>query len=303
MTKISAVINIKNEEQYLEACLKSLNFVDEIVVVDMESTDRSRDIAHQYTHHVYTHPPMDCVEKARNFALAKTTGNWILVVDPDETVPKPLAAKLIEISDQSEMDFVRLPRKNIIFGDWIKHSRWWPDYNVRFFKKGAVEWQEAIHSIPITYGNGLTLEAVEDLSLEHHHYHSIEQYLTRALRYSEVQAKELEKEGYHFNFIDALEKPFAEFLSRFFAGEGYKDGFHGFVLANLQAFSVFLVYLKIWQKQGFDQQSGNQFTQTWKTFINNKIKEFTFWQYSFLLQSTKSKSLRFWLKLKRKLSL
>lgn len=303
MTKISAVLNTRNEEQYLDDCLKSLNFVDEIIVVDMKSTDRSQEIAHKYTHHVYTHEPMECVEPARNFALSKTTGNWILVVDPDETIPKKLAQKLIDIADNKQADFVRIPRKNIIFGDWIKHSRWWPDYNIRFFKKGAVEWQDTIHSIPITYGNGLTLEENEDLSIHHHHYSSIEQYLTRSLRYAKVQADELEKEGYQFSFLDALEKPFAEFLSRFFAGEGYKDGFHGLVLANLQAFSVFLVYLKIWQKQGFQKQNNHQFFQNWQNFIKNKIKEFYFWQHTMIIQYTKSKSQRFWLKIKRKLGI
>jgi len=303
MNKISAVINTRNEDQYLDDCLQSLNFVDEVVVVDMESTDKSREIAYKYTHNVYIHPPAECVELARNFALSKTSGNWILVVDPDETVPKTLAAKLIEIADSDLADFVRIPRKNIIFNDWIKHSRWWPDYNIRFFKRGSVEWQETIHSVPITYGNGLTLEAEEKFSLHHNHYSSVEQYLKRSLRYSQVQASELEKEGYRFNFTDALSKPLAEFLSRFFAGEGYKDGFHGLVLSLLQAFSVFLVYLRLWQKEQFPKQSDNKFTKNWIKFVQKTFREFKFWQYTLLIQNSKSKIGRFFLKIKRKLGI
>lgn len=303
MTKISAVINTRNEDKYLNDCLKSLNFVDEIIIVDMESEDDSQKIAHKFTHNVYTHRPLQWVEPARNFGIKKATGDWILVIDPDETIPKQLAIKLIDIADNKLADFVRIPRKNIIFGEWIKHSRWWPDYNIRFFKRGAVEWQDVIHSIPITYGNGINLEAVENLSFHHYHYASIEQYLTRSLRYAQVQADELEKEGYQFHFIDALEKPFSEFLSRFFAGEGYKDGFHGFVLANLQAFSVFLVYLKIWQKQGFKKQDEGHFTSFWQKFIKAKFNEFKYWQHTLIIQSTKSKGKRFFLKIRRKMGL
>lgn len=303
MVKISAVINTRNEAKFLEECLKSLAFVDEIVVVDMESDDESRDIAYKFTPNVYTHKPMDWVEPARNFALKKAAGDWILLLDPDETVPKTLAAKLVEIADKGEVDFVRIPRKNIIFGDWVKHSRWWPDHNIRFFKKGAVEWQDAIHSIPVTYGTGLTIDPDEEFSIHHNHYSSIEQYLKRALRYSDVQAKELLSEGYKFSYYDALSKPFAEFLSRFFAGEGYRDGFHGLMLSLLQAFSVLLVYIKVWQEQDFTPSKGNAFNKLWQDFLKEKSRELRFWQYTYLIQQTKSKTQRFIYKLRRRLKI
>jgi len=103
--KISAVVNTYNEEKNIDACLKSLNFVDEIVVVDMESQDKTKKIAKKYTDKVFNYEKIDYVEPARNFAISKATGDWILIVDADERVPRPLAVKLMEIAEKDQADF------------------------------------------------------------------------------------------------------------------------------------------------------------------------------------------------------
>jgi len=133
--KISAVINTRNESENIFDCLNSLKFCDEIVVVDMESTDNTKEIAKQFTDKVFDHPMVGYVEPARNFAISKAIGDWILVIDADERIPKTLAIKLEEIAEKNEIDYVRIPRQNLIFGQWVRHSRWWPDFNIRFFKK------------------------------------------------------------------------------------------------------------------------------------------------------------------------
>lgn len=299
--KISAIVNTRNEEQNIEACLKTLKFADEIVVVDMESADKTVKLAKKHTKNVFNHKNVGYVEPARNFAIKKTTGNWILIVDADERIPSSLAVELIKITKQNNTDFVRVPRQNLIFGRWIKYSRWWPDYNIRFFKKGVVDWQDQIHSIPITTGTGINLDPTEDLSITHHHYTSIDQYLKRSFRYSKAQSKELISQGYKLDPKDLFFKPISEFLSRFFAGEGYKDGLHGLVLASLQAFSVLLVYLYIWQEQGFTPTHHSSFIQQWPGWFNQKGKEFTYWIYTVKIHTASKKTTRFLHKLKRKL--
>jgi (heptosyl)LPS beta-1,4-glucosyltransferase len=154
-----------------------------------------------------------------------------------------------------DADYYRLPRKNIIFGKWIKYSRWWPDYNIRFFKKGKVSWNEIIHSVPMTNGKGTDLEAKEKNAIVHYHYRSVEQYIERMNRYTSEHAKLLIKEGYRFSWRDIIQKPMSEFLSRYFQGEGYKDGVHGLALAGLQALSELVMYLKVWEKGGFEARS------------------------------------------------
>lgn len=256
MSKISAVINTRNEEKNLPRALASIKgLAQEIIVVDMESTDKTREIAKKAGAKVYLHKPTGYVEPARNFAISRATGDWILILDADEEVPKKLEQVLKQIAmDNGSADFYRLPRKNIIFGKWIKYSRWWPDHNIRFFKKGKVIWSEIIHSVPETHGKGLDLEAVEDNAIIHNHYESIEQFVERLNNYTTQHAKLLKKNGYKFSWKDIITKPAAEFISRYFAGEGYKDGLHGLALAKLQAFSELVLYLKVWQIEKFEEE-------------------------------------------------
>jgi len=157
-------------------------------------------------------------------------------LDADEEITPKLAKILKDLATGKEISFYRLPRKNIIFGKWLRHSLWWPDYNIRFFKKGNVQWSEKIHSVPLTRGTGKDLEAKEVNAIVHHHYQSISQYLERMNRYTNIQAEELSKSGYQFRWQDMVKKPMGEFLSRFFVGEAYKDGLRGLILALLQAF-------------------------------------------------------------------
>lgn len=253
--KISVVVNTWNEEKNIKRCLDSIkSLADEIVLVDMYSTDKTVEIAKKLGAKVYFHKFTSYVEPARNFAIKKATGNWILVLDADEELPSGLVKKLKDLSRNKKINFFRLPRKNIIFGRWIKHSRWWPDYNIRFFRKGKVEWLERIHSVPLTRGEGEDLEDKEVNAIIHHHYQSITQYIERVNRYSEIQSQGLINFAYKFRWQDLISKPKNEFLSRFFAGEGYKDGLHGLVLALLQSFSELIVYLKVWEKQGFKEE-------------------------------------------------
>jgi len=300
--KISAVVNTHNEEANIYDCLKSLLFADEIVLVDMESSDRTKEIAKEFTDRIFDHPAVGYVEPARNFAIKKAIGDWILIVDADERVPRSLAQKLIDTAGEGKVDFIRIPRKNMIFGQWINHSRWWPDHNIRIFKKGAVEWQNEIHSIPITYGNGDSLPAKEELAITHFHYKNIDEYIERSLRYSRQQAKELKGAGYKFDPSDLITKPASEFLSRFFAGEGFRDGLHGLVLAFLQSFSILLIYLRLWQDQDYKPLSERQMTPIWQKAFTEKLRELQYWFLTTNIQFEQSKLKKFLLKLKRKIT-
>lgn len=258
------------------------NFADEIVVVDMKSDDKTQEVAKTAGAKVYEHKRTGYVEPARNFALRQAQGKLILILDADEILPQKLAKKLKEIAKESEADYYRVPRKNIIFGKWIKHSRWWPDYNIRFFKKGHVSWSEIIHSVPETRGRGLDLEADEENAIVHYHYTSIEQYVERLNRYTTEHAKLLIKDGYKFEWPDLIKKPVSEFLSRYFQGEGYKDGLHGLALSGLQAFSELVMYLKVWEKQKFKE------TELSVDEVIDQMKEteddFHYWQADTLLK-------------------
>ena len=254
MTKLSVVINTRNEEKNLARAIASVKqLADEVVVVDMHSNDKTLDIAKKMGAKVYTYSPADYVEPARNFAISKAKNKWILIIDADEEVIGDLKKVIKRQIIKDDSSYVRIPRKNIIFGKWIRHTLWWPDYQIRLFRKGYVSWSEIIHSVPFAKGVGRDLEPTERYALLHHNYDSIDQYLLRLIRYTTVQSSFLRKEGYKFNWRDLLSKPSKEFLGRYFVGEGFKDGIHGLILSLLQSFSEFLVYIKVWQAEKFKE--------------------------------------------------
>lgn len=253
--KISVVINTLNEETNIKKAIESVKWADEIIVCDMYSEDETAAVAKKLGAKVIFHKKTGYVEPARNFAINQATNEWILILDADEEIPHSLTKKLEEIVQNSGGDtFVEIPRKNVIFGKWLKGSGWWPDYNIRFFKVDSVRWKDEIHSQPETIGNKVTIKEDGELAIIHHHYTSLFQFIERMNRYSQIQAEDLKNKGVEFVWSDLITKPMGEFLSRFFARRGYEDGLHGLALSLLQAFSFLVVYLKLWEMEGFKQQ-------------------------------------------------
>jgi (heptosyl)LPS beta-1,4-glucosyltransferase len=277
VNKVSVVINTLNEEKNLPRAIASVKtFADEVIVCDMESGDKTVEIAKSLGAKVFVHKKTGYVEPARNFAISKASNPWVLVLDADEEITDALAREINNILKNPKADYFRIPRKNMIFGKWMKHSRWWPDYNIRLFKKSFVSWNEVIHAVPITQGAGAEIKEKEEFAIIHHNYDSVEQYIRRMNRYSTQYAVLKVKEGYKFSWKDIIFKPTNEFLSRYFFGEGYKDGLHGLALSLLQAFSELTVYLKIWQKEKFvDQNPG---LSEVVTAIRDAEKDLHYWE-------------------------
>lgn len=253
--KISVVINTLNEEKTIEQAIKSVEWADEVLVCDMHSDDDSAVLAKKLGAKIILHKRLSFVEPARNFAVSRASHGWVLVLDPDEEAPESLGKKLREIiKEDGVTTHVEIPRKNLIFGKWMKAAGWWPDYNIRFFKKGSVTWSDKIHRPPQTEGQGLRLPLDERFAITHHHYESVSQFLLRMDRYTSVQAKELKTQGHEFSWRDLIKKPLGEFLSRYFANRGFEDGLHGLALSLLQAFSELVVYLKVWEGKEFKDE-------------------------------------------------
>lgn len=252
---ITAVINTLNEEKNIGRAIKSVEWADEVLVCDMHSDDNTVLVARKLGAKVISHSRVNFVEPARNYAISKASHPWILVLDPDEEIPRDLAESLKKMVNMPiAADFVEIPRKNIIFGKWIKNAGWWPDHQIRFFRKGAVDWNNKIHSKPKTQGIGLIISQEENLAIIHNNYQSISQFLIRMNRYTDVQSQQLKDKGYKFVWMDLIEKPFSEFLTRYFANSGYKEGLHGLALSLLQSFSFLVVYLKLWELSKFKEQ-------------------------------------------------
>lgn len=245
---ISAVVICLNEAQKLDRCLKSVaDFADEIITVDLGSSDNSVDIAKKYKAKIYYHKFVPFVELIRNYAISKAYYDWILILDPDEEISQKLKDKLKEISKSSKFVAAAIPRKNIFFGRFIKHTNWWPDYHVRFFKKGKVSWTGQIHVYPEVEGEILKLPANENIAILHYGYDSIKQFLDRQNRYSSVEAHNLYEAGERFSWGLFFWKPTREFLVRFIKHLGFLDGFYGITLTFLMMVHQISVMVKLWE--------------------------------------------------------
>ncbi len=247
---ISAAIVTYNEADKLKECLKSISdLVDEVVIVDLGSTDNLDEIIDKFEYGLtkgktikkITHERVPYVEPVRQFSIESCKGDWILVLDPDESVSKELGMELKRISSEQSFsaDAVNLPTKNIFFGRWIAHTNFWPDRHLRFFKKGQVRWGKKIHSYPKVSGEIYDLPADEKMGLLHYGYANRKQFITKQNRYADVEAQNRLAEGKHFSLRLLFWMPMREFLGRFIKHKGYLDGFNGiFLVAVLMYYQV-----------------------------------------------------------------
>lgn len=299
--KLSVVICTWNEEKNLPHVVASVkDLADEVVVVDTESTDDTVEVAKNLGCKVFTHENTTVVEPVRNFSISKATGEWILLLDADEEVPPSLVSRIKSIlKSEDSADYYRLPRKNIIFGKWIKSAHWWPDPVYRLFRKGAVSWDPQIHSIPQTVGRGADLPMEEEYAIIHHNYSSVSQFITRMDRYTNVQLNELKTKNISFAWHDVISKPGQEFIRQYFSRRGYKDGLHGLVLSLLQAFSELVLYAKLWQEEKFKPESVTP--EQVKNKAASVIRDSCWWYYQQKIDSSEF-PLRLWWKICQKLS-
>ncbi len=279
MNHISAILIVKDNPPHIHESIGSIeDFVSEIIIADIGIEENLKRILLQNPKiRILTYQTVPYVELIRQKVIQETQYDWVLLLDPDEIFPSQLKSQLEK--DLSDYDFFSIPRKNIIFGQWITHSRWWPDHQIRVFKKQNVTWPTEIHHQPQTSGKGCTLENQEQLALVHYNYHTIDEYLSKAMRYAKAEASEYILRQKDYTLTTAMKQATSEFISRFFAGEGYKDGIHGFILSFFQMIYPFLVYFYYLEGMKFKTAiSDTQLIQSSTDFFGITFKELLFWK-------------------------
>lgn len=298
--RLSVVISAFNEEQRIGACLESVQFADEVILVDNESNDKTESIAKKYGAIVLSRPNNPMLNINKNFGFSKASGKWILCLDADERVTPELAREIqavISYTDKEVKGYL-IPRKNIIFGKWIESEMWWPDYQLRLFQEGFGKFPEKhVHELVTVDG------AVEKLTepLIHESYNSVSSYLHKLDKiYTENEAEQIIASGRKLGWIDALRFPVNDFLKTFFLQKGYKNGLHGLVLSMLQAFYMEVVFAKVWERQGFQEENSKTFLQDFYKECRKILSEFRYWFLSVFMQETKSGSKKFLYRVLRK---
>jgi len=246
MIKLSAILITKNEEANIERCLRSVSWVDEIIVVDSRSTDRTVEIARDFGAKVFT-PEWKGFGPTKQYALEQAGGEWILSIDADEEVSFTLKNEIQQLLESDPpFDGYAVPRKTQFLGKWILHSGWYPDYVLRLFKKDSGCFTEALvhEQIEISGPTGRLHN-----SLLHYSYPTLENYIRKLDQYSTLGAQELLKAGKNFHAHHLVIKPPVKFFQKFVMQKGWRDGWEGFLIAHLSATGILLRYAKLRQLQ------------------------------------------------------
>lgn len=301
MKGVSVVISARNEERKIERCLASLGWASEIIIVDNESTDRTAEIAGKYTKKIFSRPNNLMLNVNKNFGFTKATCDWILSLDADEEIPQDLAQEIINVTGDDgdgEINGYWINRKNVSFGKWIRHGIWWPDRQLRLFRKGKGRFPEVhIHEYVEVEGKTGRLES----AYIHYNYETVSQYLEKLNTiYTENEAKNLISAGYVPVWVDALRFPVSDFVKIYFAQKGYRDGLHGLVLSILQAFYSFTVFAKVWEAKGFAEKEIS--LKAISAESGRLSQEFGYWYLTARISEAGSSLFTMPLRIRRKLS-
>jgi (heptosyl)LPS beta-1,4-glucosyltransferase len=295
---ISVVISAYNEEKTLGRCLESVSFADEIIVVDNSSGDRTAAIAAKYTDSVFKRENLLMLNINKNYGFEKAKSEWILNLDADEEIPPVLAREIQALVKNSpDSDGFRMKRKNISFGKWIRYGLWWPDKQVRLFRRGKGKFP-CIHIHEYIKVEGKIGELAEPYV--HYNYETVSQYLTKIDRASTSESLSLKEMDYQLAWYDAIRFPLSDFLKIYFAQQGYKDGLHGLVLALFQAFYSFCVFAKTWEARGFPARDVQPYAVLGE--LEARGKEARYWMYTASINESKNIIVRGMLKIRRKLN-
>lgn len=249
---ISVIVNSKNSVSTIGYAIRSVqHFADEVVVVDMESTDGTVELATGLGARVVGIETRPIADTTREFAIAQTSGDWVLMLDADELVPPALARELDTFARLGEDDALRIPMVNYLMGAPLRHTSWSPrhDRHWRFFRPDALVWPGRIHTMQ-TLAPGRTgreLPYRPGASLVHFNYLDTSHFLAKLDRYTELEADRLEPAGW--STAGVLWAMVREFGVRYVLRRGYREGMRGLHVSLLMVIYRYLSHAKVWERQ------------------------------------------------------
>ncbi len=243
--KISAVIITGNEENNIRDCLKSVQWADEIIVVDSESTDSTVQIAKEFTDKVFIRK-WEGYAKQKSFAMSKANNEWILSLDSDERVTKELAEEILNYNlANTNYAAFKMKRENYFIAKKINHCGWGKDFQLRLFRKSKTKLNDRlVHEGFIVDGEVSTLNN----SILHYSYTDLKDGFEKINKYSTLEALEKYKRK-KVSTLRILFYPVLAFLQHYFIRKGIKDGKHGLMVSLMHAVTKLQVQMKIWEIQ------------------------------------------------------
>ena len=244
MTKIplSVVIITKNEEKNIQDCLLSvLRWVDEIIVVDDESSDNTCEIAKKYADKIIKRK-MDIEGRHRNFAYSQARNVWVLSLDADERITLELKEEIIELfKKEPGFDAFTIPRRNYLGDYWVRYGGEYPAAQLRLFKKDKFKYEE-VNVHPRAFLEGKCGHLQKDLI--HYSWESFSDFLAKLNRQTSWEAQKWFTTGRKMSMFRAFWRTVDRFFRRYIYKKGYKDGFIGFMIAFFDSFYQLISYAK-----------------------------------------------------------
>ena len=255
MGTLSVVTISCNEERNIADCLGSVRWADELIVVDSGSTDRTVALARKFTRKIYSRE-WKGYGAARNYALSKASGDWVLWLDADERVTPELAEEIRDIvkNDSREFAGYAIARKAYFLGRWIRHCGWYPSRVIRLFLRNRARFSETrVHEQLLI--DGPTADSRHDLV--HYTDPDLNHYLSKFNRYTTLAAEDMHAGGRSASLFDLLVRPPFLFFKMYILRLGMLDGIEGLILCILSSAYVFSKYAKLWELRNGQENGRN----------------------------------------------
>jgi glycosyltransferase involved in cell wall biosynthesis len=245
MSKLSVYVIAYNDEPNIKACLESVRWADELIVVDSHSTDATEAISREFTDKVYQHE-FRGFGRLRNEAVAHASHDWVFSLDTDERATAELRDEIGQVLERGpEADAYFVPRRNHFLGRWIHHCGWYPDYRQpQLFRKNRMRYRDdVVHE-------GFEVDGRVGYLKEHvlqYPFRDLDHFLMKQDRYSGLMANRMVQEGRQFKTHQLLTHPPFTFVKMYLLRGGFLDGMPGMILSGLYAYYTFIKYAKVWE--------------------------------------------------------
>ena len=253
MNKLSALVLTYNEEEHIADCLDSISWIEQVVVVDSYSDDRTKEICQQFDNLDFYENEFKDFASQRNFGLDKIETDWVFVIDADERVTEALKSEIkemLQLSPAPKAEGYEIARKNYFLGKWIKYCGWYPDYTLRLFKS-KYRYSGLVHESPQISGK---IERLQN-DFIHYTYKDLESYVAKMNQYTTLDAEKKYNSGKSTGIYYMLTRPFLEFIKKYLLKKGFLLGSQGLILSILSAYYQFLKAVKLWELNNFGDEN------------------------------------------------
>lgn len=241
---LSATIITKNEESNIERCLQSLQWTDEIIVVDSGSTDQTLSICKKHNCTIIQTEWLG-FGKTKQLAVEQASYNWVLSIDADEEVTSELQNSIQKTLESPQADGYNIKRSSFYLNKLIQYSGWQDDYPLRLFNKEKGQFNDASVHESVIMNKGCTISSIES-QLLHYPYPSIASHISKINHYTTLGAENLYQQKQRITLVYAFSSGWIRFIKMYLFKRGILDGKEGLILALISGFYATLKYLKLW---------------------------------------------------------